>query len=631
MCGICGIIDCSDKGKIKEQLIKTMLNIVSHRGPDDEGIFIDQNAALGVRRLSIVDLSGGSQPIHNEDKSIWIAYNGEIYNFLELRGALEKKGHYFYTQTDTEVIVHLYEEYNIGCLDKLNGMFAFAIWDKTKRQLFLARDRFGIKPLYYTEVDGQFIFASELKSILQFPKFEKKIDLISLDQYLTFEYVPSPRSIFTGINKLPAGHNLIYRNKEVSLNQYWDIKFITDTEDIPKEDDCFDKLRYLLKKSIKRRLIGDVSLGVFLSGGIDSSSIVSLMSGLYPDKIKAFTIGFKELSFDELEYARRVARAYDIEHHYRMFDSKDVFELMPKIVNCFDEPLADASIFPTYLLSEFSRRYITVALGGEGGDEIFAGYPTYQAHKLVDYYRSIPLFIRKNFIEKIILNLPVSMRNISFDFKLKKFISGTYFSSWIRNIIWLGSFSPAEKTELYKPWLIKYLKGTDTFEPLKNYFANCSTQSDLISTMQHLDIKTYLQDDLLVKIDRTSMANSLEVRVPYLDHELVEFLCRLPERIRLKGLYSKYILKKSMRKLLPRNIIYRNKKGFGIPVALWLRSELKEMVSDIFSESKIKREGFFNYRYIKDLLTQHLKGRRDNRKYIWTLLMFELWYRKHMQ
>ncbi|MCX5701647.1 MAG: asparagine synthase (glutamine-hydrolyzing) [Candidatus Omnitrophica bacterium] len=627
MCGICGFISSKDYSISKQDITLRMLHVIRHRGPDDEGIFVDDDAVLGIRRLSIIDLSGGHQPIHNEDGALWIVFNGEIYNFPELREALIKKGHIFYTKTDTEVIIHAYEEYGKDCVNKLKGMFAFAIWDKGKNELFLARDRFGIKPLYYSEFNGQFIFASEIKAILQFPDFKRELDLVALDQYLTFEYVPAPRSIFKKIEKLPAAHCLIYKNKNISIHKYWDIGFSQRCNSI-NETEAKERLSELFNATIKQHLLSDVPLGVFLSGGIDSSTITALTNNFSANRLKTFSIGFKEDSFDESRYIQQISDLYHTEHYHQDFSVKDLLQLLPEAAHFLDEPLGDASFFPTYLLSKFTKQEVTVALSGDGGDELFAGYPTYQAHRIAKYYHLIPAVFREHILNRMIMNLPVSMSNFSLDFKAKKFISSASFPLGIRHIAWMGSFNHLDKIELYTPGFKKILGTGDNFKLMNNYFNEPGVSGEL-NKLQYFDIKTYLQDDLLVKTDRASMANSLEVRVPFLDHELVEFVFSLPSKLRLNKLKTKYILKKVASELLPQNIINRKKKGFGIPVAFWIKKSLKESILDNLKEDKIKKDGLFNYGYIKNLLQQHFANKADNRKKIWTIFMFILWRQEY--
>lgn len=627
MCGICGYINYDLSNKADPTIIKGMSAALVHRGPDDEGMYINNNVGLGHRRLSIIDVHGGHQPIFNEDKTIVIVLNGEIYNFPEIKENLQKKGHIFYTNTDTEVIVHLYEDLAEDCLHELNGMFAFAIWDNNNDKLFLARDRIGIKPLHYTTVNNQLIFASEIKAILRHPSVKKKLSLKSLSKYLTFEYIPAPDTIYEDIKKLLPGHFLVYSNKNIKLSPYWNLDYTPEKDKDRSEEDYAKELRELLKKSVKRELISDVPLGAFLSGGIDSSSIVAFMSELSPGNVKTFSIGFEEASFDESAYAEKVARYFGTQHYQQILSPDVTWKLIPKIIEILDEPFGDASIIPTYLLSEFTRKHVTVSLSGDGGDELFAGYPTYQAHKIANLYKILPSFIKKGILNRVINSLPVSFDNISFDFKLKKFIEGVEYVPEIRNYIWLGSFSPAEKMSLLTPKVLSQLDNSDEFENIFMYLKDVKID-DFIHKILFLDMKFYLQDDMLVKVDRASMAVSLEARVPLLDHTLVEFVTKLPSNLKLNKLTSKYIFKKSMKDILPLEIIKRKKKGFGIPVAKWIRNEIKDLVLDTLEGRKIKDAGLFNYNYIKNLLEQHFEGKKDHRKKLWTLLIFQLWYEK---
>ncbi|MEW6621274.1 MAG: asparagine synthase (glutamine-hydrolyzing) [bacterium] len=611
MCGICGYLTFGEK-TVEKEIIHQMCEVIRHRGPDDEGIYLEKNISLGMRRLNIIDLVTGHQPIHNEDKTIFVVYNGEIYNFPEIRESLEKNGHRFNTQTDTEVIVHLYEEMGTKCVERLNGMFGFALWDKKRNSLFLALDRIGIKPLHYVVVNNQFIFGSEIKAILVHPDVNREIDLSSLDKYLTYEYIPAPNTIFKGIKKLPPGSFMIINPAgEIKTEQYGDINFSYD-EKLKEEEGYQEELLSLLKASVKRMLISDVPLGVFLSGGIDSSTITALMSELVPGQVKTFSIGFEDRSFDESGYARKVAQYFGTRHYEEILSPNKLIELVPIIADVLDEPLGDASIIPTYLLSQFTRQYVTVALGGDGGDELFAGYPTYPAHRLAHSYEKLPGFLREGMIEKIIKKLPVSTSNISLDFQAKKFISGIPYSPEIRNYIWLGSFSPIEKKDLLSNEICDILKTTNSFEDIEMYLAKTKTE-DFLDRLLYLDMKFYLQEDILVKVDRASMANSLEVRPPLLDHTFVEYVANLPHQLKLKGLTTKYIFKKAVKHLLPKGIASRKKKGFGIPVAKWFKNELKGFVLDIFAESKIKKEGFFNYSYINRLLNDHFENKKGNR------------------
>lgn len=615
MCGICGIIYDEQARRVEPAILETMNRTMIHRGPDDEGVYIKGPAGIAMRRLSIIDLKGGHQPITNEDGSVVVVLNGEIYNHEELREELETNGHKFKTRSDAEVIPHLYEEYGANFLGKLNGMFGLAVWDEKQKRLLLARDRMGKKPLYYTKQKGMFIFGSEIKAVVAHPDIDRTIDRTSLAKYLAYEYVPSPRSIFKEIFKLEPGHLLILEKGRYTTRQYWNI---------PKDEfknisvsEAKNTLHDLLLKSVRRRLISDVPLGVFLSGGIDSSTVTYMMTRLMPPKqVKSFSIAFAEKSFDESSYARKVADRFGTNHHEKICTANDLIILIPEIQSFLDEPLGDASIVPTYALSKFTRQHVTVALGGDGGDELFAGYPTFQAERLARIYRAVPNFLRNAVIEPIANRLPVSDENISSDFKVKQFIKGAKIKDESRHIIWMGSFSQAEQQRI--------LPGaTDLFDDVSRH-----TDPGLSygNRLLYIYKKLYLCEDILVKVDRASMGCSLEVRAPFLDPHVVEFASRLPYKMKLKGLTMKYLLKEMTRDLLPAGIADRPKKGFGIPVAKWIKGPLKEMTQDLLSPTKIRREGFFEPGEVQTILGDHLECRVDNRKKLWTLLAFELWY-----
>lgn len=626
MCGICGFIDINRERSDNKIIIQRMCHLLRHRGPDEEGFYYNDGVNLGIRRLRIIDLATGSQPIHNEDRTVWIVFDGEIYNYKELRENLKKRGHKFYTNTDTEVIVHLYEDMKEDCVIPLNGMFALAIWDDREKKLILGRDRMGIKPLHYTISSNSFIFASELKAIIAHPDAIRKIDPVSLRKYLSYEYVPCPRTIFQEIYKLPSGHVLVYKDRKTELTKYWELKFHQNLISKKKKTEEYqEQFIYIFKESVKKRLISDVPLGVFLSGGVDSSSLAAMMCQLNAGKIKTFSIGFQDRSFDESYYAKAISQFLGTEHFHKILDKDEIFKSLPKMIKFLDEPLSDASFIPTYFLSKFTKQYVNVALSGEGGDELFCGYPTYQAHRIATFYEKIPKVLRNFVINKIINKLPTSLDNFSLDFKAKRFISGLDYDIAMRHCIWMGSFTPREADLLLTTDFKSVLKNCSIYEEVVDYLEGCS-EYDLIERIQLLDIKHYLQDDLLVKADRAGMACSLETRLPFLDNILVEFIASLPSNMRLRGLKTKYLLKKSMRKYLPSFIINRPKKGFGIPVGKWIKSDLKTLVLDVFSKERIKREGFFEYSYIRRLLDEHFSGRKDNRKLIWTLLIFELWY-----
>lgn len=605
-----------------------MCGVMIHRGPDDEGYYFDEKVALGMRRLSIIDLVTGHQPIHNEDRDIWTTYNGEIYNFLELKTQLIKKGHRFYTNSDTEVIVHLYEEEEEDFVNKLNGMFAIALWDKKKNKLLLIRDRLGIKPLHYLLLNNQFFFSSEIKSLLK-TDYQREIDLEALSQFFTFEYIPAPKTIFKGIQKLLPGNMIILRDNKIKIQSYWDLKYEDAPKEVKSEDDYTEEIYQRLKESVRKRLISDVPLGVFLSGGIDSSTITALMSELASSKIKTFSIGFKEKSFNELNYAQKVANRFGTDHQEFVVESNLVKELVPVLMNYLDEPLADASIIPTYIISKLARKYVTVALAGEGGDELFAGYDTYKAYKIAHFYRKVPRFIRENLVKKIAYLLPASKKRLSFEFKAKKFISGIEYPPEIANYIWWGAYTPTAKQSLFSPELNSSLQ-EESFSPIFFHLKNCQAKKTL-DRLGYLDLKLYLQDDLLVKADRMSMANSLEMRVPFLDYTFVEFAASIPSSLKLKRLNSKYILKKTMRKRLPSEILTKKKIGFDIPLGIWIKNELKDFVITVLSPSNLKKHNFFNSSYIKKLLNEHFEGTHNHRQHLWPLIIFQFWYDQYMR
>lgn len=631
MCGIYGQVSLRDK--VNPQVLQTMGQALKHRGPDDEGEMIlhqgGVSVGLGHKRLTIIDLSAaGRQPMPNEDETIWLTFNGEIYNYRELKKELEDKGHRFQSRTDTEVIVHLYEEMGIECLQKLKGMFAFALWDSDQKALFLARDRLGKKPLHYAFVNGGIIFASEIKALLKHPQLSKELDLMSLNKYLTFEYIPAPASIFKEIKKLEPGHYLLYRDGQAQSRKYWDIPLVDNPIGFKTEAEYVEQLREILDRAVRRRLVADVPVGVFLSGGIDSGMVAAVATRANQD-LECFSIGFDDRSFDERKYATRVANALNVKHRLKVFSSEEMLESLHVLPDIMDEPLGDASILPTYLLSKFAAQSVKVALSGDGGDELFAGYPTYQAHRLVTYYDFLPGTV-KALVRGAASRLPVSHGDISTDFKIKQFLKGAGVSSEIRFFIWMGAFIGSEKKELFSDDLNAELRNHNTYEDIFAYINDSKLTKDL-ERILYLSMKLYLQDSVLVKVDRASMANSLEVRCPLLDHEFVEFVCSLPMMYKLNGLKTKYLLKKAAQGILPRSVIHRQKKGFGIPISRWLMKELRELTLEYLSERRIRRQGFFNWGYVKRLMEDHEAKKRDNRKLLWTLLVFQIWHERFVE
>ncbi len=633
MCGILGFLTPRLSIIPDINTLRQMRDILSHRGPDDEGEYIrdlDERGPfvyLGHRRLSIVDLTGGHQPLSNEDQKVWVIFNGEIYNFKKLKIDLEALGHRFKTQSDTEVIVHAYEEYGENCFSHLNGMFAMGIWDERKKALILARDRLGKKPLYYAHLKDLFLFASELKAMMAYPHFPRKIDPLSLKKYLFYEFIPTPRSIFQDTRKLPPASFLIYKDGEIAIKKYWSPFSEKKEEENLTEGEVVEKIRHLLRQSVRRRLISDVPLGIFLSGGIDSSSVAAFAQKEVPGKVKTFSIGFEDPSFDESKFASLVSQYLEADHYEQRMTPEDMLQIVPKIPDILDEPMGDASVLPTYLLSKFTRNHVTVALGGDGGDELFAGYPTYLAHKLANPYQRYFGFLHPvvTFLGNL---LPVSDDNISFDFKVKKFLSGIGYPDGIRNYLWLGSFNFLENERILSPTLHNSFNQEQLVEEIEMYEKEFPFH-DRMTFLQFLDLRLYLQESILVKVDRASMACSLEVRAPFLDRELVEFVMGLPSGLKVRRTKLKYILKKAMNGLLPKEVIHRPKKGFGVPIAKWVKGPLKELFQDLLSPERIKREGFLNPEYVATLLKEHLNHKVDHRKKLWTLLVWELWVHRY--
>lgn len=622
MCGIIGFVNLQFQ-PANERIARAMNDAITHRGPDDEGFYFKNQTALGMRRLSIIDLAGGHQPISNEDGSVWVVFNGEIYNYRELREGLLARGHHLKTNSDTETIVHLYEDYGDDLVQHLNGMFGFALWDERRRRLLIARDRMGEKPLYFTQTNEAFVFASELKALVEHPSVERRVNLLALRKYLQYEFVPSPHTMLASVHKLLPAHRLIFEQNRWRTEPYWRMSY--DGERLRlSEDEAAEEVHRRLREAVRMRLVSDVPLGVLLSGGLDSSTMAEMACEAAGGRVKTFSIAFEEKSFDESSYARKVAEQLGTEHYEQRFTERDMLDIVPEIPRLLDEPLGDGSLIPTFLLSRFTRQHVTVALGGDGGDELFAGYPTYGAHRMAKLYQLIPQFIRSGLIEPAVARLPVSTENLSLDFKAKRFVRGASHGAGTRHTIWMGSYDAAQQRELLRPEIIAACPDEEVFDevlPLDRLNGN----GNLIEEMMALDARLYLAECVLFKVDRASMAASLETRAPFLDHTFIEFVLKLPVEMKLKGLTGKYILKKAMRGRLPDDVIDRPKKGFGMPVAKWVKGELRSLVRDTFSPERLNRRGLFNANYVQRLLDEHERGLADHRKLIWTLLMFEMW------
>ncbi len=626
MCGICGIHFTDKERVVSPDTLNGMCDVITHRGPDDSGIHIDGATGIGMRRLSIIDLVTGHQPMCNEDESVWLVFNGEIYNHQELRKELQAKGHIFKTKSDSEAIIHAYEEYGGRCVHKLNGMFAFAIWDRKKRQVLLARDRLGIKPLYYSFDGKTLVFGSELKSLLRSNEVSRDLDLAGLDNFLTFEYIPSPLTLFTSIKKLPPGHILLMRDGQIKTYHYWDLKFYPTEE---KDEIVCEKFREIFQDAVKIRLMSDVPLGAFLSGGIDSSSLVAMMSQVATGPVKTFSIGFENQSYNELEYARLIAEHFETEHHEFIIEPRAV-DLISRLINSLDEPIADFSIFPTFLVSEMARQHVTVALSGDGGDELFAGYDTYIADRICRQYQHLPLALRNGLILKALRMIPPTSKKKGLINSAKRFAEGAALPEDLHHVRWMTFLSNEEKNLLFDDHVKFHLNGRDPFTTVRSLFDRSGTD-DLLHQQLYVDINFYLPEDILVKVDRMSMATSLEARVPFLDHRIVEFSATIPSRKKLKGFNTKYILKKAMADILPKKILHRGKEGFSIPIKEWLKEELKPMMLDLLSEERIKREGYFNWPYIDLLVKEHLSNKDNHSHRLWALMLFEMWQDKFLK
>ncbi len=622
MCGIVGNVLARADRTPDPAVLKRMNDRIAHRGPDDEGFFVQGPAGLAMRRLKIIDLATGHQPMSNEDRHVWLVFNGEIYNYRELTRTLSARGHVFATRSDTEVIVHGWEERGLGVLAELEGMFAFAIWDEPTRTLVLARDRLGIKPLYYAVLPDQIVFASELKALVEHPAVDRTLDLTALSRYLAHEYVPAPHAIFRSIRKLPAGHWLTYTEGRLKVEPYWDVAF--HRRGTVSEAGALEELRATLDLSVRQHLISDVPLGMFLSGGIDSSAVAAFAARHAPGRLKTFSIGFEDASFDESAHARRVAEALDTDHHEEILGPRAALDLVARLPELLDEPLGDASLIPTYLLSRFTRRSVTVALSGDGGDELFAGYPTYQAHRLARAFELVPRWLRRGLIRPVVERLPVSFANLSLDFRLKRFVEGMEYAGVERHAAWLGSFTPAEQRELFTPDALARMETSPSYDAFHETIAHATTAEGL-ERMLYLDLKGYLGEGVLSKVDRASMACSLEVRVPLLDRRVVELAASFPMSLKLRGLTTKWALKRSVRDMLPGAIIERPKKGFGIPLGHWFRGELRPLLREACASNAIRRAGLFRPQAVERLLGEHETGRRDHRKKLYTLLAFQLW------
>ena len=624
MCGICGKILKNPDGSVSREQVKAMNDLQHHRGPDEDGYYINGHVGLGHKRLSIIDLAGGSQPITNEDDSCVIVYNGEVYNFRELRENLEKKGHKFKTHSDTEVILHLYEEHGEECVNFLRGMFAFAIWDANRKQCFVARDRVGQKPIFYAELPDCFIFASELKALLMEPSFKREINYEALHYYLTFQYVPAPMTIFKAAKKLEPGHCLIFKDGAVNTRQYWDLKYVPKTD--ISEAEALEKTEAMIDESVRVRLISEVPLGCFLSGGIDSSAVVAFMRRHIQGELKTFSIGFEEQSHNELPYARQVAKMFDTKHE-DFIVKPDAIDVLPKLAWHFDEPYADSSALPTYYVSKMTRKYVTVALNGDGGDESFIGYERYVGLPKLRQYMAIPkpLRLMAQPVFKALFNMFPNQA------LMEKLHYANTFSLYDEGRLYLQMmtiFRDYQRANMYSPRL-KHLMKTDPYEyPLGFYYDELAESS--VESKVRSDIKTYLNGALLPKVDKTTMANSLEGRAPFLDHKVMEYAASLPTELKFGDGTLKYHLKKVLDGILPHDLLWRKKQGFGVPVGEWFKKDLYEFTRDILLSDKAASRDLFDMKYIRKILEDHKNERQNHHHRIWALLCLELWFMTFM-
>jgi asparagine synthase (glutamine-hydrolysing) len=615
MCGIAGFIDAERSRENAEQLIDRMCQVIRHRGPDDQGVWVGEGVALGMRRLSIIDLAGGHQPIFNEDQSILVVLNGEIYNYRELQKELQERGHHFRTNSDTETIVHAYEEYGDDCVKHLRGMFTFALWDRKRQRLLAARDRFGKKPLNYYWDGQRLIFGSEIKSILE-AGIPREINPIALDEYLVYRCVPAPNTLFKGVMKLPAAHILVYENGQISTKRYWELPFTPTCRD--DEATAIERTRALLKDAVEVRLMSEVPLGAFLSGGIDSSIVVGLMSSVMSQPVKTFSIGFEEDDFSELPYARQVARRFGTDHH-EFFVRPERISVLPELVWAYDEPFADSSMLPTYYVSKLAREHVTVVLTGDGGDEIFGGYTHYRREWLIS---RIPPILRSllGFASRF---MPDGMRgkrrlgSLPRDLPTRASQSGRIFRVDLRS-------------SMYSPEYFARVCDHNPYERLISEFQAVSNL-DVTAQLQYVDVRAYLANDILVKVDKASMFNSLETRAPMLDQYLVEYVASLPSTIRTHNGVLKYLLKKVAADLLPAEIVTRRKQGFGVPIKHWFRGDLNDYAYELLLSPRAQQRGIFNPEFIRDLLQAHARTTLVNHSdAIWALLCLELWFQTYM-
>jgi asparagine synthase (glutamine-hydrolysing) len=605
-------------------LVERMCAAIRHRGPDDDGFYFDRQVGLGMRRLAIIDLKSGKQPIHNQDGTAWVVFNGEIYNYLELREKLEKLGHTFYTNSDTEAIIHAYDQFGADCPKHLRGMFAFAIWDSRTQELFLARDRVGKKPLLFAKLNHQLVFASEFSALLLHPDISREFEPQALDYYLSFMCVPAPLTAYRAIRKLEPGHSLRWRKGEIHIQRYWQPDFSNKLN--ISEQEAGDRAVEVIREAVRVRLMSEVPLGAFLSGGLDSSTVVALMSEESSAPVKTFSIGFEEQDFSELQHARRVAEHVGADHH-EFVVRPDAMEVLPLLVEHYGEPYADSSAIPTYYVARETRKHVTVALNGDGGDESFAGYERYAAMRLAESYNRLPAMLRESVLEQAISVLPSSETRRSRLRDAKRFLKAASLPKVERYLRWVTVFGNENKRTLYSESFQHETDSAKSRGLLERWFSNANG-GGIVDAALLTDMMTYLPNDLLVKVDIATMAVSLEARSPFLDHHVIEFAASLPEKMKLRGLTTKYLLKRVLKRLLPPENLNRRKMGFGVPIGHWFRGTLQPFLrSTLLSEKALNRQ-IFKPEVVKELVESHSRSERDYSQQLWTLLMLELWFQR---
>jgi asparagine synthase (glutamine-hydrolysing) len=624
MCGISGIVDLVSQRPIDQARLRAMNGTIAHRGPDGDGFHFEPGVGFGHRRLSIIDLEGGKQPLYNEDETVLVTFNGEIFNFQGVERELLARGHKFRTRCDTEVIVHAWEEWGERCVERFNGMFAFAVWDRNKQTLFIARDRLGVKPLYYTQLpDGHLLFASELKALMAHPQVSRKIDPRAVEEYFTFGYVPDPKSIYVGVLKLEPGAYLSLKRGRPGVVpvRYWDVPLVGERRPAAPREEWTQELRARLQESVRKRLMSDVPLGAFLSGGIDSSAVVAMMREIGTNDILTCSIGFSEPQYDESRYAQRVASEKHTNHKQEIVQASD-YSLLEKLVGIYDEPYADSSAIPTYRVCELARKHVTVALSGDGGDENFVGYRRYRLFSAEEAFRSrIPLGVRQSVFG------PLGALYPKLDWAPRVLRGKTTFQALARGTVdaylhGVSICSDEMRAGLFSESFKRELQGYSAGEVFHGHVRD-KQFADPLALVQYLDFKTYLPGDILTKVDRASMAHSLEVRTPFLDYEFVEWAASLPTDVKLKDGEGKYILKQALRPVLPEEVLFRKKMGFAVPLDLWFRDSLKQHILDVVRGKRLADSGFFEPRVLQQMVKDHQSGRRDYSAPLWTLLMFD--------